>query len=441
MPFSFIPKSSFWRTTGLIWLVLILSQISLLWFAIVFLYLPGIKQSAKLVALEVDTLHVLVDSQQKNELLNRLKQQHELEITENMALVPPLDDGLLRDFFLEPLQARIGANAKVRLSFLPAPSLWVNTDRLGALWVRFPLESVGRYEVFIVLTWIIGTPVAAFILAYWFVGQLNRPLQRLETAARKLGRGENIRGLLSGNTPREIQAVNEAFLQMHDNLKRMDRERALLLAGISHDLRTPLTRLRLTAELLGESEFAEGMIRDIEDMNAILDQFILFVRDGSDERAELGDLNEVILEVISQFESEGVTIQTELHPLSEISLKRLSIKRLFSNLIANAIGHGGGEVTVYSAIEDGEICVIIGDRGPGLTPQQQYDLFQPFARGDQSRTSKGSGLGLAIVKRIVDMHHGRVIMRNREAGGLEVVVYLPVTGNLIPPDSMLARIH
>ncbi|RLU00989.1 MAG: hypothetical protein D9N11_12265 [Ketobacter sp.] len=199
--------------------------------------------------------------------------------------------------------------------------------------------------------------------------------------------------------------------------------------------------MRLTAELLGESEFTEGMVRDIEDMNAILDQFILFVRDGSDEQTEVGDLNEVIVEVVSQFESEGRSIHTRLHELPGISLKRLSLKRMFANLIGNAIRHGGGEVEVRSGMEDGEICVVVADRGRGLTEKEMYELFQPFARGDLSRTSKGSGLGLAIVKRIVDMHHGRVQLRNREGGGLEAIVHFPVTGDLVPPDSLMARLR
>lgn len=283
----------------------------------------------------------------------------------------------------------------------------------------------------------LGTPAIAFILAIFFVRQLNRPLKRLANAARRIGRGDMISNLSQETGPREIKEVNSAFMQMSRDLQQASRERALLLAGISHDLRTPLTRMRLTAELLGESEFTEGMIRDIEDMNAILNQFILFVRDGSEEKTETGDLNEVLVEVVSQFESEGAQLRTDLQALPAIMLKRLSLKRLFANLIGNAIRHGGNAVEVSSRELDGEICVVVADRGPGLSEKELQDLFQPFARGDQSRTTKGSGLGLAIVKRVVDMHHGRVQLRNRDGGGLEAVVWLPITGELVPPDSLL----
>lgn len=438
---KFIPRSSFWRTIWMVWLVILFSQISTLWFAVYYLYLPGIKQNAKLVALEMDTIRVLVDSERKNELLHRLQQQHNIDITSDPDIIPAEYEGLFGSLFVDPMRNRIGQGGAVRLGFDPEPSIWVSTSELGDLWVRFPLENFGRYEAIAFLTWLIGTPALAFLVATFFVRQLNRPLKNLESAARRIGRGDPVKGYLLASTSREIHAVNKAFLQMSDNLQRVDRERALLLAGISHDLRTPLTRMRLTAELLGESEFTDGMIRDIEDMNAILDQFILFVRDGSDEHTEVGDLNEVIVEVVSQFESEGLVINTELHQLPGISLKRLSLKRMFANLIGNAIRHGGGQVDVHSGMQDGEICVIVADRGPGLSEKEMYDLFQPFARGDQSRTTKGSGLGLAIVKRIVDMHHGRVQLRNRDGGGLEAIVHFPVTGNLVPPDSMMARIR
>lgn len=431
------PQSSFWRTILLVGLVIILSQISTLWFAVYYLYLPGIKQNAQLVALQIDTAELLVDSERKAEFIERVRRDHHLDITADPEIIPSESEGLFGSLFVEPMRSRLGAGAQVRLGFKPKPSIWVTTPQLSALWIRFPLENFGRYEGFAFMTWLIATPAIAFILTLLFVRQLNRPLKRLANAARRIGRGEIVSNLTQETGPREIQAVNTAFMQMSKDLQQASRERSLLLAGISHDLRTPLTRMRLTAELLGESEFTEGMIRDIEDMNAILNQFIMFVRDGSDEKTETGDLNEVIVEVVSQFESDGAVLRIDLHPVPPILLKRLSLKRMFANLIGNAIRHGGGEVDVSCAMADSEIRVIVSDRGPGLAEQDLQELFQPFARGDQSRSTKGSGLGLAIVKRVVDMHHGRVQLRNREGGGLEAVVHLPLTGELVPPDSLL----
>lgn len=432
-----VPQSSFWRTMLLVGLVIILSQFCILWFALRYLYLPGVQQNAQLVALQIDTVELLVDGTRKQEFIERLHRDHQLEIAAEPEGIPAESEGLFGSLFVEPLRTRLGTGAQVQLNFLPEPGVWVTTPRMGGLWIRFPLKHFGRYDAVAFVASMIATPAIAFILTFFFVRQLNRPLKRLAAAARRIGRGEIVSNLTQETGPREIQEVNRAFMQMSKDLQQVNRERALLLAGISHDLRTPLTRMRLTAELLGESEFTEGMIRDIEDMNAILNQFILFVRDGSDEKTESGDLNEVIVEVVSQFESEGAVLRTHLHALPAILLKRLSLKRMFANLIGNAIRHGGGEIDVSSGLEDGEICVIVADRGRGLGEQEMRDLFQPFARGDQSRSTKGSGLGLAIVKRIVEMHHGRVSLRNRDGGGLEAVVRFPVTGALVPPDSLM----
>ncbi|MCG8536746.1 MAG: HAMP domain-containing protein, partial [Pseudomonadales bacterium] len=273
-----LPRSSLWRTITMVWLVILLSQISTLWFAVYYLYLPGVKQNAKLVALQMDSIRYLVDDERRFELLLRLQKHHNIEVTSDPFIVPPENEGLFGELFVDPMRDRMGHGAEVRLGLEPAPSLWVSTPELGSLWVRFPMENVGRYEAIAFLTWVIGTPAIAFIIASFFVRQLNRPLKNLEQAAKKVGKGEPVSGLLRETASREVEAVNRAFMQMSDDLQKVNRERALLLAGISHDLRTPLTRMRLSAELIGDSEFADGMVRDIEDMNAILDQFILFVR-------------------------------------------------------------------------------------------------------------------------------------------------------------------
>lgn len=432
-----IPHSSFWRTILLVSLVLVLSQISTLLFAIYYLYLPGVKQTGQATVAQVELINHLLADGMAPEKLESILRAHQLDVAMQPHGTPDNLNAWLVGLFLEPVRTRLGTDAQLKFGTEPGAGFWVKAPASGPYWVRFPLEGFGHYEGLAFGAWMLGTPAIAFILAIFFVRQLNRPLKRLANAARRIGRGDMISNLSQETGPREIKEVNSAFMQMSRDLQQASRERALLLAGISHDLRTPLTRMRLTAELLGESEFTEGMIRDIEDMNAILNQFILFVRDGSEEKTETGDLNEVLVEVVSQFESEGAQLRTDLQALPAIMLKRLSLKRLFANLIGNAIRHGGNAVEVSSRELDGEICVVVADRGPGLSDKELQDLFQPFARGDQSRTTKGSGLGLAIVKRVVDMHHGRVQLRNRDGGGLEAVVWLPITGELVPPDSLL----
>lgn len=434
-----VPSSYFWRTVLFIWLIILLSQVSTLWLSYFYFYLPGVKNSTELVSLELVTLRNGIAHAGKQPFLEELQHNSDLTITDDAARIPPAREYAFTGFLINPFRQQLGKHVEMRLHFDPSPGIWFSNPELQGLWFRLPLPYFGRYQGFWLLIWLFATPVLAFVAAALYVRQLNRPLRFLELAARRIGRGEAVQQIKRMGSPREFQAVTEAFNQMNSNLQQVERERQLLLAGISHDLRTPLTRMRLTAELLGASdrELTEGMIRDIEDMDAILDQFIAFVRDGRDEPIDVGDINEVIREVVAQFESEGAPIHARLQELPPISLKRLSLKRLFANLIGNALRHGGGEIDIESGIEQGEIRLSVADRGPGLSEENLQALFQPFARGDSSRGTKGSGLGLAIVKRIVDMHHGRVQLRNREGGGLEAVVWLPVTGSLVPPDSLM----
>ncbi len=441
------PQSSFWRMVLLIWAVVIMSQSFTLWFAFHYVYIPGVKQVAQLVSLEMRTLESSMELIDKPILIERIMadqpENGRVFITIDESDVPDETSYVMTDLFVEPMKEVMGEGAQVRLGISPKPGLWVSNDALDGVWIHLPLDHFLPYDGLLVSSWVFGIPALAFALAAIFVRRFSRLLKRLEDAARRIGRGEPVMTLDMDHGPREIIAVNQAFNQMRNNLQEATRERALLLAGISHDLRTPLTRMRLTAEFLGvnDVELQEGMIRDIQDMDDILDQFIAFIRDGSDEATDVGDLNEVIYEVVSQFKADDADISVDTQDVPDISLKRLSLKRMFGNLIGNAIRHGGGKVDVYSGMENGEICVVVADRGPGLTETEMLALFRPFARGDESRSTQGSGLGLAIVKRIVDMHHGRVELRNREGGGLEARVYLPVTGEMVPPESMMARIR
>ena len=348
----------------------------------------------------------------------------------------------LLNFFVDPVSDVLGSATEVRWALEPDPGLWITRPTLNGVWIYLPIERFLPYSATSFVAGFVGLTTLWLVLSALFIRRFTRYLKRLEEAARRVGRGDPAMTLDIERGPKEVIAVNQAFNQMRKNLSLAKRERALLLAGISHDLRTPLTRMRLTTEFLGESdrELKEGMVRDIEDMDAILDQFIAFIRDGNDEPTDVGDINEVLCEIAILFQVEVGDIHTDLNPLPDISLKRLSLKRMFGNLVRNAVRHGGGEISISSGLSDGEICVIIADRGPGLSEQEMFALFQPFARGDKSRTTQGSGLGLAIVKRVVDMHHGRVELRNRKGGGLEACVYLPVTGELVPPDSMMTRI-
>lgn len=181
------------------------------------------------------------------------------------------------------------------------------------------------------------------------------------------------------------------------------------------------------------------MVRDIEDMDAILDQFLAFVRDGRDEPVEEIDLGELISEVVAPYNQQSERIRLCVQPMPLLSLRRVSIKRLLVNLIENALRYGGDEVEVAAAVTGDAnapyVVLSVLDRGTGIDPKELGEIFNPFIRGDRARGGQGAGLGLAIVKRIANQHGGIVELRNREGGGLEARVSLPL-GLLLPRGAM-----
>jgi two-component system osmolarity sensor histidine kinase EnvZ len=347
------------------------------------------------------------------------------------------------EIFKRQMQDELGEDTEVRVRIQPTTAIWVRAPSLGQDWLQVPLYAypLRGQRIWSVLGWFIGIGLLSTAAAWVFVSQLNLPLKRLVYAARQIGQGRRVRLPIS-DTPSEMTEVYRAFNQMAEDVEQAGRERELMLAGVSHDLRTPLTRLRLSLELMSsDAELTEDMIRDIEDMNAILDQFLAFVRDGSDEVVEETDLGALIREVVAPYNQHEESVRLCLEPMPRFALRRVSIKRLLVNLIENALRYGGHGVEVAASVSGDSsapfVVMSVLDRGAGIDPNELGEIFNPFIRGDRARGGQGAGLGLAIVKRIASQHGGIVELRNREGGGLEARVSLPL-GLLLPRDAAQA---
>jgi len=345
------------------------------------------------------------------------------------------------EIYQRQMQAELGADTEVRLRMHSPPALWVRAPSLGAGWLKVPLypHPLRGQKIWSVLGWFLAIGLLSTASAWIFVSQLNQPLKRLVDAARQLGQGRSVRLPIS-DTPSEMTEVYRAFNQMAEDVEQAGRERELMLAGVSHDLRTPLTRLRLSLELMGShDDLSDEMVRDIEDMDAILDQFLAFIRDGRDESVEEVDLSELVREVVVPYNQTEERVRTRLQPIQPFPLRRVSMKRLLNNLIGNALHHAGEgvEVAAYVSGDSSAPYVVLSvmDRGTGIDPAELEGIFNPFTRGDKARGGKGTGLGLAIVKRIAAMHGGNVELRNRTGGGLEARVRLPL-GLMLPRDAV-----
>ena len=344
------------------------------------------------------------------------------------------------EIYQRQMQAELGADTEVRLRMHAPPALWVRAPSLGDGWLKVPLypHPLRGQKIWSVLGWFLGIGLLSTAAAWIFVRQLNAPLKRLVFAARQFGQGRSVR-LPVSDTPSEMTEVYRAFNQMAENIEQGARERELMLAGVSHDLRTPLTRLRLSLEMLGgDAEMTEDMIRDIEHMDAILDQFLAFIRDGRDERPEPVLLDELVRETVAPYNQQEERVRLCLEQVPAFPLRRVSLKRLLVNLLDNALRYGGQGVEVVANVAGDEsapyVVLSVLDRGPGIAPAEMGEIFNPFIRGDRARGGKGTGLGLAIVKRIAALHGGSVELRNRSGGGLEARICLPL-GLLLPRDA------
>ena len=228
----------------------------------------------------------------------------------------------------------------------------------------------------------------------------------------------------------EIRAVTRAFNQMAKGIQALEEDRTLLMAGISHDLRTPLTRIRLATEMMSpqDSYLAEGIISDTEECNQIINQFMDYLKPVDRETFVAVNLNDIANEVSSAEGGYEVKIETEYHrPLKFAYGSPIAIKRAITNLVINAMRYGNGWVKVSTGItvDNALVWVCVEDNGPGIEESQIGKLFEPFTRGDTARGSEGTGLGLAIVKRIANQHQGSVTINNRSDGGLRAQISFP----------------
>lgn len=348
------------------------------------------------------------------------------------------------DIFIEQMRAELGEDTLVHISAQTPPSMYVRAPSLGPDWIRIPLypHPLRGQRLWNLFGWFLGIGLLSTAGAWLFVRQFSAPLKRLVVVARQFGEGRSVRLPVDIDTASEMAEVYHAFNQMTDNIEQAGRERELMLAGVSHDLRTPLTRLRLALALLGEdSELTRDMVHDIEDMDAILEQFLAFIRDGRDEASQGYSLQALVREVAQPYSQQGYVIELHLQDVPVVQLRRLSFKRMLTNLIDNAIRYGGSPLSISLALVEAEqrsqVLLTVRDRGPGIASQDLPGIFNPFARGDQARTGPGTGLGLAIVQRIVARHEGRIELGNHPAGGLEVKIYLPLENQQKQPKLRL----
>ncbi|MBP7927017.1 MAG: HAMP domain-containing protein, partial [Acinetobacter sp.] len=337
------PRSAAMRTTVLVLFTVFFSLFMSLWFFWRTLYLPELQQHARYLAIELELVNNpdirILHRDNEVDIDTWLKNRIGIEYVTDPAEFPKLENKFLAEFFTNQIEKKLAKELGVEkvtvyFKFKPIPRIWIQTPEMNGNWVREPLKTYTNYSVELIASWLFGVPILSSIIILILVRQMNRPLRRLQNAANNYSKTGKAPYLDTNHGPLEIRQVNQAFNHMVYTLEQTERDRQIMLAGISHDLRTPLTRIRLTAEMLPDEFFREGLIYDVDDMDAILNQFISYMRDGSDEELTDTNINSLLQELVVQFKP--LDIRFEAQELPVIPARSLSLKRLIANLINNA---------------------------------------------------------------------------------------------------------
>jgi len=298
------------------------------------------------------------------------------------------------------------------------PESWMNT----ALITR-PARPLIRQDAWITFFF---AAVAISVIVVIALRRITRPLGALSDAAGKLGRGEDVQPL-SEDGPADVREAIHAFNDMQDRLKTFVSERTRMLAAISHDLRTPITALRLRAEMLDDDEARERMTQTLIEMQEMIEATLAFAREeASAEPTRPCNLGELLDAVCDELRPLGHAIELTVETPVIYPCRTLALKRALSNLIENAALYGK-QARVTLSLADGAPMIVIDDDGPGIPDADMERIFEPFVRLDASRSTEtgGSGLGMSIARDIVHRHGGGIALNNRAEGGLRVTVTLP----------------
>jgi two-component system osmolarity sensor histidine kinase EnvZ len=294
----------------------------------------------------------------------------------------------------------------------------------GVLDVKVRASRVYATNWHIFLVWMIVTSTILLAIAVLFLRNQVRPILRLSYAAQAFGKGRDVPFKPSGAL--EVRMAAESFIAMRDRIKRHIEQRTEMLAGVSHDLRTPLTRMKLSLAFLPDDPEIRELRADIREMERMLEEYLDFARGAGGEDPQLTDLAGLAAEVCEGARREGadVTLKTE----GELSLRarRNALKRCLTNIVGNAARYGR-HVIVSAGRTEGAIEIVVDDDGPGITPELREDAFRPFRRLDPSRdpNKAGVGLGLTIARDIARGHGGDILLGDGPRGGLRATIRLP----------------
>jgi two-component system, OmpR family, osmolarity sensor histidine kinase EnvZ len=431
----------FWRTFFLLALLLVGSVVAWLQTFRVLETEPRAAQTAQQIASIVNLTRSALIHADAIARVSLIKQLAELE---GVKVVPRKGDDKVQSFAGDPQMQRVLVELRTRLGERATLARKVNGEE--GLWVSFAIEN----DVFWLQTdlarltpvpgraWLIWLMIAALLSlagAAMIARLINRPLKQLSFAASRVKDGDFDASRLDEDAvTSEIREVNAGFNRMAEQLAKIEQDRAIMLAGISHDLRTPLARLRLETEMSVADDVARGhMVSDLEQLDAIIDKFLDYARPTDQQHLRPVALNDVIEAcVLSVSQSDDLRIKIDLPSDFHVTGDEVELGRVLTNLIENARKYGKTPKKTYTELDiaarerDGWVLIKVRDHGSGVSAETLKHLTKPFFRGDVARTAAtGAGLGLAIVDKTIQRLGGQFTLSNSSTGGLAATIKLP----------------
>lgn len=298
----------------------------------------------------------------------------------------------------------------------------------GVLLVSLPQRRLFSSSSYIVILWMIGSSIILLSIAILFMRNQLRPMRRLAVVAERFGRGLDVPTSFKPEGAREVRQAAQAFLDMHERVKRQITQRAAMLAGVSHDLRTPLTRMRLQVAMLPEGPDAEALKQDIVDMELMINAYLDFAKGESGEQPVRTDLRQMLERVAAGMKRQGADVQLEMERELSLQLRPVAFERGLTNIVTNARKYAPHIWISARHIDDGaHVEILVDDDGPGIPEALREEVFKPFMRVDPSRNAAtgGVGLGLPIAREVVHAHGGQIWLEESPRGGVRAVIHLP----------------
>ncbi len=429
---NILPKSLFYRSLIIVATPIILLQIII---TVVFfdsLWIKANKGMTRSLVGEIQTLYDVYknpDMGQKQTIINLYNKNFDFFIEFKKNEIFPK---IVKERWYSPMDRSL----RRELKSIFGSSYWFDTTtykelvelkikyKNGVLQVKFPKNRIAPSSARIFALWITLPGLLLITIAIIFLKNQTRPIINLARAAEKFGKGEFIKEFRPSGA-KEIRQAAYEFNRMRKRISVHLNQRSEMLSGISHDLRTPLTRLKLQLAMLKQQDLAKKMSDDIEEMERMLNEYLEFSRHQKSEETEVVNLNNLIKDIIKKYDIEKITARFEENV--EINIRLNAVKRCLINLIDNSLAYGK-KVVIFTKKTANDLEIFVDDDGPGIPENEYKNVMKPFYRIDKSRgqNKSGVGLGLSIANDIIRSHGGNISLEKSPFDGLRVKISLPL---------------